>query len=415
MGIQAQRAVERVLRLGAPVRAQERHRDPQQGRGQIAPVLVAFAAAVLPLHVRRQTEELARVRGHGVHVALGERHPRQGSEHLGRLGALRKQPQVPLARVREPALRFQPGRLCRQRIGIGGRRAPSFRKRAPRGIVVAMLGPPAAQLDPDRRALFPEPIRRHQPVHVIAGALLRAAQPDGEALRHGFGGRGVAGGEKQAHQVVVRLRVVGLSFDGNLEVLARLGQVAAGHGDPRAQQPCRRVLRIEGQRGLQLLLRVVQAPLLDQHFRQDAVEVRRLRVVHHCLSQLRGGGREIVRVLRQQGVQVVAVGAGAGARLHLSTVGVLGRSFGYCTRRRPGLPRMGARHRQECEGRPPHEGNAPALHAASAASSMREAAQRRVIRSGRQFRRAGRGPRPGRASTPSGRSRRSRGRTGRGR
>src|SRR5919201_5697355 len=119
---------------------------------------------------------------------------------------------------------------------------------------------------------------------------------------------------------------------------------------------------VEREGSFQLAFRIGDAPLLDEHVREHGVEMRRVGVVDQRLAQLVGGGGEVVGVPRQQGVEVMAIGAGAHAlvadTLRIDVVRV--RLVGARTR-------MRARQSEQSDGgAPPAHPPRPAISASCA-------------------------------------------------
>ena len=226
-----------------------------------------------------------------------------------------------------------------------------------------MQGRPAAELDPERGRVVAQPFGDHLFVRSVQHALLRGLQPIAQALRHGFGAVAVVGGEEHARQVAVRLGIFGLRVDGGLEVLAGEQHLSPRGRKPRAEEARGCVPRVQRKGGLQLFLRVRDPALLEQHLRQDGMEVRRLRIVEQRLLQLRDRGRRIVRVPRQERVEVVPVGARA--HLPVGLRGIVGRRVlgDVAAHHRGALRsrRMRASQRREREQEALHGQGAPAL------------------------------------------------------
>src|SRR3989442_102592 len=181
--------------------------------------------------------------------------------------------------------------------------------------LVLALRPPAAHPHEDGRRLLPQAVRGDESIVVLVGGALRRLHPLAQPLRHRLGRRNVSRREQQPHQLAVSVGIVRLGLDGRLEMVAGLHGLVARDRNPAAEQMGWAVTRIERERGGELGVRIGDAGLLDQHVREHRMEVGGLRIVEKRLAQLLGRGDQVVRVLRQQGVQVMMVGPRADVAL----------------------------------------------------------------------------------------------------
>ena len=360
-GVQAQRSVQGALRVCAAVRAEERNGHAQEGGSDVAPLVIA-PRGVRRLEAGGQTQQLPRMRDDGFHVAFHQGNAGQRRDHLGRLRTLSEQPQITVARVGVLALRFEVSGLCHQRVGIGGGSRARMSERALGRGIVAVMRLEAAQFHPDRGRLVPEPIRGDQLIGIVAGQLLRRLQAVAKSFRHALRSGHIADGEEQPRQLPVRVGIVRLSLDGSLEVVARLHRLSARDRDPPAEHMRRTIFGVERERGLQLVFRIGDPPLLDQHFREHGVQVRGFGVVEQRLAQLVGGGGEVVGVLRQQRIEIMVIGARADA-LVADAVCIDFVGMGLVGPRM----RMRARQREQGDGgAPPDHPPRPAISASCA-------------------------------------------------
>ncbi len=334
IGIESQRAVQRVLGLRAAPRAEQRNRHAQERSRQLAPfVLVRSAGAVPRIQLAREPEQLARVRADRLQIALLQRQPRQRRQHLRRLGALREQAQEQLARLGVLALRLEERRLRRESLGIRRLRRPRLGERALRPRLVVALDEGARHVDPRARRLIAQPIGddqggaallvAHLFALLLARPLLRGAARGGELDRDRLGGGEVGERQLEAHQLAVGVRVLRIPLDGRAQVRARLHRTIARLGDARQHRLCRSVRGVDGEGGAQLLLRIRDAALLEQHAGELGVQVRRFGIVEQRLAQLGGGCGVVVCALGEQRIEVVPVGARADVALRLERIGGL--------------------------------------------------------------------------------------------
>src|SRR5207237_10717652 len=176
------------------------------------------------------------------------------------------------------------------------------------------------------------------------------------------------------HQLPVSVGIVRLGRDGRLEVVAGLHGLVSRVRKPAGEQMGGAVARIERERGGEFGVRIGDAGLLDQHVREHRMEVGGLRIVEKRLAQLLGRGDQVVRVLRQQGVQVMMVGPRADVALWFPRAARIPFRLHRRARRRRTMSAAQS-EQEESSGAPENHPPRPAISASCARPASGESFQ----------------------------------------